>query len=137
MTCTRCSSTLGRYNTSGLCRACFLANPPASVRANRGAALRSFYQRNPAARKANGERIATRMRMPEARAAASTRCKTHRIWEHSSQTGVPPPPGSRWPKLPPEYLTLYKSLRRKKMNRPDSLRAVNEQMEADARRAGQ
>lgn len=135
MTCTRCPASLSRYNTSGLCRACFLADPPASVRANRGAALRSFYERNPAARKANGERIATRMRTPQARAAASARCKVHRIWEHSSQTGVPPPPGSRWPKLPPEYLTLYKSLRSPKLKKAECLRIVREQMEADVRRA--
>lgn len=136
MTCTRCPATLSRYNTSGLCRACFASYPPASAIEKRAASLRAFYAREPAARKAAGDWLASITRTPAGRAAASARASLHKPWLHSSATGVPPPPGSRWPKLPPEYLTLYKSLRRKKMNRPDCLRAVNEQMEADVRRAG-
>lgn len=135
MTCTRCQTTLGRYNTSGLCRACFASHPPASAIEKRAASLRAFYAREPAARKAAGDRLASIRRTPAGRAAASARASLHKPWLHSSATGVPPPPGSRWPKLPPEYLTLYKSLRSPKLKKAECLRIVREQMEADQRRA--
>ncbi|MGR4893360.1 hypothetical protein ACIPPQ_20235 [Sphingopyxis sp. LARHCG72] len=140
--CTVCSKKLHSQNTSGLCRDHFRTHKSPDVAAKRSKSMRKHYRENPDFLAEKREHMTRINRLPEKRAQASVNAKANRIWEISAEKWTPQKEARRrsglsraaLPDLPPQYLDLYKSLKRKKLLRPERLRIAREQMAIDRER---
>lgn len=140
--CSVCSKKLGSQNTSGLCREHFRTHKSPEVAAKRSKSMLKHYRENPDFLAEKREHMLQLNQQPEKRAQASERAKHIRIWERSAALWTPEKEARRraglsraaLPDLPPKYLDLYKSLKGKKLLRPERLRIVQEQMAADRAR---